>query len=127
MNSNEELYDDNILKTSMIYYTRDLKMNINNNETIIKHLKKLGYYNFNIEKELYDYHLNILLNKIKNDPQLKWYPGAKNITLNINIEENKTITSIANRADVLMKYSFDTDTFSFYNNLTLDELESLGY
>ncbi len=72
-----------------MYYSRNINMNINNNETIIKAIKKLGY---NIEIEI--------TKKQKNDDT---------------------------RYKTLSKFLNDDDTLDFYNNLTLEELEYLGY
>jgi len=51
--------------TVNIYYLRDNQMNVNNNETIVKALKKLGYYD--IESDSITRKINNLLLKIKNE------------------------------------------------------------
>ena len=73
-----------------MYYTRNIQMNINNNNTIIKAIEKLGY--------------------------------------NININKRpKHLISNYSRIKFLSVFLQDTDTLEFYNNLTIEELEYLGY
>ena len=73
-----------------MYYSRNINMNINNNGTIIKAMKKLGY---NIDNEI--------IKKQKNNDET--------------------------RSNILSKFLNDDDTLNFYNSLTIEELEYLGY
>lgn len=77
------------VKLVEMYYSRNINMNINNNETIIKAIKKLGY--------------------------------------NIEIEITKKQKYDDTRYKTLSKFLNDDDTLDFYNNLTLEELDYLGY
>ena len=73
-----------------MYYSRNIDMKINNNETIIKAMKKLGY-NINTDTT----------KKQKNNDET--------------------------RSNMLSKFLNDDDTLNFYNSLTIEELEYLGY
>lgn len=112
-----------------LYYSRDIESNLNNSQTIIKALTKLGYYNINIQSELYDYYLDSLLVKIKNELKNNWNSSIRNKTLNdlITYEASPSLISRIERANVLSVYLTKEDTFDFYNSLTLEELNYLGY
>ena len=117
--------------TILAYYTRDVTYNINNNETILNHLRKLGYYNLNpTDNNIY---LNMILTKIKNELSSNWESNIRNRTINdllcdITNEQNNQLISIINRMTELQPYVDNkNDTYDFYNHLTLEELSYLGY
>ena len=111
------------------YYIRDKEMYINNNSTIIKALKKLGYYNIDINTELSNNYINKLLDKIKNELTNNFNSNIRNKTLNelIIYEAEPSILNRYNRSIELVRYLDKEDTFDFYNSLNIDELEYLGY
>ena len=104
-------------------------MNINNSETILNALTKLGYYNINIQSELYNFYLETLLTKIKNELKNNWNSSIKNKTLNelLTLETSPALITRIERSHNLSNYLSSNDTLEFYNCLTLEELEYLGY
>jgi hypothetical protein len=115
------------------YYQRDISMNLNNANTIIKHLRKLGYYNINlnVEEELY---LKFqIINWVKNNSCLL----SANVTLNDIISQIKNsedymhyrdkLYSKIERTNNLCRFISSTDTYEFYSALTLNELNYIGY
>jgi hypothetical protein len=111
------------------YYMRDIDLHINNNETIIKNLKKLGYHNLNADQLLKNNYLEMLLDKIKNELQSNWESSIKNKTINdlICYDTNPSLMTKIERSNYLSRYLANNDTYDFYNNLTLEELGHLGY
>ena len=127
MNSNLEINNHQL--TVNMYYSRDLEMNLNNQHTIIKALDKLGYYNINIQSELYNFYLESLISKIKNELTNNWNSSIKNKTINelLVYDSNPYLMNKVDRSNTLSEYLTKNDTFDFYNSLTLEELEYLGY
>jgi hypothetical protein len=115
--------------TVNICYFRDVQMNLNNNETIIQALKKLGYYNFDYNSELIKYQMDNLILKIKNELGNDWNSLIRNKTLNeiIGNEPNELLDRKLERSIFLSQFLSKNDTYDFYNSLTLDELGYLGY
>lgn len=115
------------------YYQRDLNMNLNNTNTIIKNLQKLDYLNLNINVEEEKFLKSKLILKVKNNPlDVFFKENIHNI-----ITEFKNTNDYGNfierlnyrleRANVLNCFYNDTDIYNFYSALTLDELNYLGY
>ena len=115
-----------------LYIERDVKLQLIPEETIIKHLKKLNYYNIDIEKLKNDYITDYLVSEVKKN---NYYLNDEfqyiiNTTLNTIINSEKYINYIKyldyclERSNLLMNYNNIND---FYNNCTNDELLYLGY
>ena len=127
MNSSVEInYHQSLVN---LYYSRDLEMNLNNSQTILKALIKLKYYNIDIQSELNNFYLESLLDKIKNELKNNWNSSIKNKTLNelLTFDSSPELIRRIERSHILSEYLTKTDTFDFYNSLTLKELEYLGY
>ena len=72
-----------------LYITRDEKLNINNNSSIIFNLNKLGYHNFDFQKLQNNFIRSVYINEIKNEPiQL---PGLKGMLSIYQTSINKEI------------------------------------
>ena len=129
MNSDNNLIGNDRLTTVNAYYLRNLEMNINNNNNIIKSLKKLGYYNLDVEEEYKRYYIDTLFKKIDNELSNNWDSSIKNKTINDLMSDNidPSLTSRIDRSNILSKYLNKDDTLDFYNDLTLEELNYLGY
>lgn len=111
------------------YYSRDKDMNINNNTTIIKALKKLKYYNIDVNNELRHSNIEKLVNKISNELNNNFESSILNKTIQelmIN-EPDPSLNFRLIRSVELNNYINKEDTLDFYNNLSCDELEYLGY
>lgn len=116
------------------YYDRDIRLNINNNQTIINAMKKLGYLNFNYNDEVVKYERLLLQNYINNN-----YRNSINVNMKINDilnnikqtnEYHNFIEQLNNRLNksiIFSKYINDNDTKEFYQSLTIEELEILGF
>ena len=117
------------LNTVNAYYHRDNVLNVNNNENIIKCLKKLDYYNLNIDIEIRKNYIDTLLKKIGNELSTNWDSSIKNKTINelIVYEIDQLLVNKIDRSNYLSKYLDKNDLFDFYNDLTLEELQYLGY
>ena len=122
MNSNKNIVQ--------IYYDRDKHMNINNNNHIHKSLRKLGYYNINKDDEDKKLYIDQLSKKIINEFDNDWKVTIKNKTINDFLPFNDVNPSLTNRIErsiILSKHLDKDDTLEFYNDLTQEELEYLGY
>ena len=121
MTSNHELIGVDRNMTIQLYCERDAKMNISSNQ-IPLYLKKLGYYNINVVMENKTF-LNNMLKKnvsmtnqnIKNSNAYEHFKKNLNHRLMRAIQLSTHINNTTN------------DNFAFYNDLTLDELDCLGY
>jgi len=127
MENSHETYDRQTLIN--LYYSRDLEMDINNTQTIINALSKLGYYNINTQTELYNFYLESLITKIKNEFKNSWSSSIRNKTINelLTINSNPALMARIERSHNLSCFLTAIDTFEFYNNLTLEELNYIGY
>ena len=112
-----------------IYYLRDIELNLNNQDTIRKALQKLRYYNIDIQTELFNSYLEALITKIRNELTSNRNSPIRNKTINeiIVYESNQALMYRFERANTLSPFLTHTDTFEFYNNLTLEEIYYLGY
>ena len=113
--------------TVQAYLKRDKSMNLIPNEQIIYSLSKLGYYNINVQFEINKFLNNKLFNLpldtsktideiyqdiMKTDEYTKFWNN-----LNTNI----------GRSMCLSKYIDSSDIEGFYNDLTIDELNYIGW
>lgn len=129
MNFDKNLIGIDQLNTAYAYYDRDCKMHLNSNNNIRKSLKKLGYYNLNKDNEDKKLYINTLSKKI-NELDDNWKSTIKDKTINDFLPYNDANESLMNRFErsrVLSKHLDKKDTLEFYNDLTLEELEYLGY
>jgi hypothetical protein len=126
--------DDNLLGinknyTIDTYYKRDALMNINGSDHIINSLKKLGYYNIDQNFECNRYIIDSLMLDSKNLDKTKTIDKLseefKETTKYKTFVHN--INSRIGRALVLSSFINSNDTLNFYNALTLEELNFLGY
>ena len=125
----ENLLGKNKNYTVDSYCKRDDIMNINDNDQIINSLKKLGYYNIDQNNECNNYISNSVISKNKNHDKTK--------TLNELFDEFKETTEYKNflhninirigRALVLSSFINTGNIINFYNALTLEELNYLGF
>lgn len=111
-------------------YIKDKITNNNNQERIITHMKKLGYFNFNMIEESKKFLLNLL-------SMNQTYDDFNGLTLNEifvvlkNTDAYKAFEKETNykisRSVLLTKYLFNqNDTYSFYNDLTVEELNIIS-
>jgi hypothetical protein len=127
--------------TVQAYTNRDIYLNINYNTQIINSLKKLNYYNLaeSVPRTLHAFKikkLNILIAaSLENEFNNMIRAQTINELLNL-IEESEDyiayqsrLQNRVERSDLLMVYinQIDENIFDFYNELTLEELNILGY
>jgi len=138
MNSlKENLIGLDIHHTAEAFYIRDKLMNTNNNQQIINCLKKLRYYNIDIGFETKKYILENITQKIVLDLSNNWESPIKYRSINALIEEIKNthnykiflymLNARIGRSMNLSKYISHNDTLSFYNELSLEELQIICY
>ena len=123
--------------TVMAYITRDKVMQLIPNEQILNSLQKLGYYNVNFIDESKNFIIDNVCKKIKMDLTNNWEASVKYEQLYNIMEEFKetdTFKSFVNklnfrlgRALELSKFINSDNNEQFYNALTLEELNYLGY
>jgi len=121
------------INTVNAYYMRDVTMNMNNTEHVVQSLKKLCYYgiNENIEEEAY------IKSKIISWIKTNSYSNIINTNLSDFISDVRNSSDFLKfkdrlaqrieRSNNLNLHINDTDTYNFYSNLTLEELNYLGY
>lgn len=124
-------------ETAMAFYMRDNLMNTNTNNQIIDSLKKLRYYNIDLMTEERNYILDHLAQTINIELNNNWDSDIKSKTINdmiLQIKQSQNyklflimLNSRIGRAMVLSKFINYNDTFNFYDALTLNELQFLGY
>ena len=143
-----ELYnEDNVINYELVgidhkttidaYYKRDVDMELNNSDTVIKAIKKLNYYNINYDNENKNYFLKKLTNILTDELYLNWNSDIKNKTINQILDDikeskdysifNDNLNYRINRNLQLEEYIQCIDIYYFYNALTLQELNYLGY
>lgn len=129
----ESLIGFDKIHTVNAYYQRDLNNGLNNLNTIVKSLKKLGYYeiNINIEEELFvkskvtQWIKNNTCSNLINMNMQNLFSEIKNT--NEYNEFEQRLNHRIERANNLNIYKNDTDVYSFYSALTLEELNCLGF
>jgi hypothetical protein len=132
----EKLIGVDINHTINAYYNRDIKYDINNINTIIEHLQKLGYWNFSFTNEKEKFVRNKLIDFVKNTH----YNNLNNNLYNVinEIETSDDFISFHNNllkrqtrstqiTDFMSNSVSNINTLDFYNMLTLDELIYIGY
>ena len=146
LNEQNEEFDMNLIGvdkmvTVQAYTNRDIYLNINYNTQIINSLKKLNYYNLaeSVPRTLHAFKikkLNILIaasleNEFNNIIRAQTIEELLNL---IEVSEDyiayqSRLQNRVERSDLLMVYinQIDENIFDFYNELTLEELNILGY
>lgn len=119
------------------FYIRDKLMNLNTNFQIINSMKKLGYYSIDITVETKKFILDNIAKKIIIELNNNWDSSIKSKTIDDIIVEIKEsldyklfivmLNKKIGRAMELSKFVNYTDTCDFYNGLTLEELQFIGY
>lgn len=114
-----------------LYITRDEKLNINNNSSIIFNLKKLGYYNFDFQKLRNTFIRSVYINEIKNNKDifkksyLEWEQNFTNTKEYINFDKDLNFKLL--RSILLSKHTISNNTSNFYKDCTIEELSYIGY
>ena len=128
LNIDNNLLGSNKDYTIEAYCKRDELKNINSRDHIINSLKKLGYYNVDQNTDCQNYIKHCVLFKNNLDitktlqemmDDFKETDDYKNFVINTNIR--------IGRALVLSSFINSNDIKNFYNALTLEELNYLGY
>jgi hypothetical protein len=115
------------------YYLRDKNMGANNSKTILDSMKKLGYYNIDSKTREETFIKNQILGYLKGK-SYEEFTTSNLIFLTESIKHSedflkykKRILLDIERSKELSKYLEETDTQKFYQNLTIEELNYLGY
>jgi hypothetical protein len=117
---------------AQLYIERDAKLQLIPEETIIKHLKKLNYYNIDIENLKNNFIKNYLIDEIKNNNYCldnNYYIIITKLSTILDSDKYKKYIKYLNycveRSNILINYINNIN--NFYNNCTNDELLYLGY
>jgi hypothetical protein len=118
-------FEDNY--TAQDYYQRDIDCNVDIDNCVIKHLKKLGYYNFNKESKINDFIKYEFVKRI-NEFDINNINTALTIIQNIKtsvkfINYIKYLDYAEIRSEILSKCEYN----NFYNLCNQMELDILGF
>jgi hypothetical protein len=129
----ESLIGTEHTNTVNAYYHRDTEQGLLNMNTIIKNLRKLGYYNINRGFEEECFLRSKLIIWIKNNSYTQYINMSfyDVITIIKNTDEyNAFINRLNHRIERAMNLSVfinTNDLYDFYSSLTMEELNTLGY
>lgn len=134
---NEALIGIDYKHTVNAYVLRDKLMNLDPSTQITNCLNKLGYMNINILDETKNFLLNLTMTNLKISLMNDWDSSLKRMsienymdTLKDTDEHRNFIISINHRikrAFELSNFVSSTNNEGFYNSLTLNELNIIGY
>lgn len=119
--------------TVYAYIQRDINLNVNFEEQIKKHMKKLCYYDVNYDDLMKKNYIIKVTDKIKGELQKDLNSSIRQKTLEEIINDidfsqvNDYITNAMKRKNELDKFIGTNNIREFYNSLTLQELIYLGY
>lgn len=119
--------------TVYAYIQRDINLNLNFEEQIKKHMKKLSYYDVNYDDLMKKNYIIKLNDKIKDELQKDLYSSIRLKTLEEIINDidfsqlHDYTTNAMKRKNELDKFIGTNNIREFYNSLTLQELIYLGY
>jgi hypothetical protein len=130
-------FDENLIGehkdvTVKAYLARDKKYGIDPQSNIANSLRKLGYL---------DFHAHLKINQYINDRICKYIQNSIDVVSGNNIEDMKErikndnmykvfvcdLNNTENRVKDLSGFVGSSDVEAFYNALTLDELNFVGY
>jgi hypothetical protein len=134
---NEALIGIDYNHTVTAYLVRDKLMNIDPNEHVVHCLKKLGYFNLNMPEEIQKFLVNQTMKKIQmalNDDMDSTYRYKTVDQVMEEVKNSNEFTEFMNRlnhrfarAVTLSNFFKNPDMEKFYNSLSLEELNYLGY
>jgi hypothetical protein len=109
-----------------MYYERDVSMNLNPNQSIYLSLKKLRYIEIDEKKDENDFKVFLFKKYLKDYNKLDEYKDAvDNSDELVKYRENRKLSK--ERGNFLSKFLNSDDNKRFYESLTDDELEYIGY
>lgn len=134
---NESLIGIDYKHTVNAYVLRDKLMNLDPSTQITSCLNKLGYMNINVPEEAKSFLINLTTKNLKMSLMNNWDSSLKNMTIDNYIETLKdtdeyknfinTLNMKIKRAFELSRFVSSTNNEDFYNSLTFDELNFVGY
>ena len=145
MNQNEQV-DMSLIgvdkaSTVQAYYNRDVFLQVNHTTQIVDSLKKLGYYNLaeRAVHELQTFKIKKLIYLVSTSLRTNYNDGIRERTIDellYSIEELNDFVIFQNELNVKVERSealklhvnlIDVNILNFYDDLTLEELNILGY
>ena len=109
-----------------MYFERDTKLNLNPLDVITKALNKLGYYKFDYNKMEDNYVVSEVKKRKLHSNELETI--AKRIKVSDEFNKYKQYLSFRDRRfNELNRFLENPNLERFYQSLTTDELEYLGY
>jgi hypothetical protein len=132
--SNFQEHEQNQEEIIKLYLERDIQLSASTQDIVTDALKKLGFYNYNIETELRRYEKSYVLEQITES-----YDFVRDETINTmitryrNSDDYKNLQARCenrqNRSNLLHSNlnAYFENLHTFYCALTIDELSYLGY
>ena len=109
-----------------MYYERDVSMNLDPNQSIYSSLKKLRYIEIDEKKDENDFKVFLFKKYLKDYNKLDEYKEAvDNSDEFIKYKKHRKLSR--ERGQFLSKFLQSGNNKKFYENLTDDELEYIGY
>lgn len=134
---NEALIGIDYHHTVNAFIVRDKLMNIDPNQQVINCLQKLRYYNINMPAEIQRFLVNETTKKISTNVSNDFDSSYRFKTFDTVMEEvknsnefndfMKNLNHRVSRAFTLSVFHKNPSMEKFYNSLTLEELNYLGY
>lgn len=134
---NESLIGIDYKHTANAYVLRDKLMNLDPSIQITNCLNKLGYMNINFSEEAKNFLVNLAITHLKISLMNDWDCSLKHMTIENYIDTFKETDEYKNfinsinyrikRGGELSNYVSSTNNERFYNSLTLNELNIIGY
>jgi hypothetical protein len=128
---NQEQNQEEIIK---LYLERDIQLSASTQDIVTDALKKLGFYNYDIETELRRYEKSYVLEQITESFDLVRDESINTIiTRYRNLDDYKNLQHVCenrqNRSNFLHSNlnAYFENLHTFYCALTIDELAYLGY
>ena len=118
--------------TARAYYARDIGMNRNLNDIATDAMRHLGYSANGINifvNFVFRQRMDELMDRFLENPEEDPYEGLPIPELYDDFigELENELQERRDRYDLLMNYIFTNDLLGFYMNMTLDELDILGF
>lgn len=134
---NESLIGIDYKHTVNAYVLRDKLMNLDPATQITSCLNKLGYMNINVLEEAKSFLIDLTTKNLKMSLMNNWESSLKNMTIDNymdTLKETNEYKNFINSINYRIKRAFELSTYvssnnieGFYNSLTFDELNFVGY
>ena len=133
-NQEQEQHNQDQEQIIKLYLERDIQLSTSTQDIVTSALKKLGFYNYDIETQLRRYEKSYVLEQITESFDLVRDESINTIiTRYRNLDDYKNLQTRCenrqNRSNLLHSNldAYFENLHTFYSALTIDELSYLGY